>query len=38
MQLQGTVRLAAMQEDRDTSNRDVSDDQGENQNLPPRPA
>ena len=38
MQIQSTVRLAAMQKDGDASNSDMGDDQGENQNFPPRPS
>jgi hypothetical protein len=37
MQIQGTMRLAAMQKDGDSSDRDVCDDQCKNRNLPPRP-
>ena len=37
MQVQGTMRLAAMQKDGDRRNSDMSNYQGKNGNLPPRP-
>ena len=37
MQIQSSVSLAAVQENRHRSNRDVRHNQSENSNLPPRP-
>ena len=37
MQIQGAVCLAAMQKDGDRCNSDMSNYQGKNGNLPPRP-
>jgi hypothetical protein len=37
MQIQSPVRLAAMQENGDCSNRDMGNSQGKQGNLPPRP-